>query len=176
MTSDQVFRQLSRLVDFVGEPLMEGQKLLDRHPIASFEDMPRLAEQLGIAVSYRAGMPTAGSSFLSRGRRYIVVDTLQPQEHRVFTLAHEIGHHELHHRRCSSKTVEREEFEAHLFAIGLLIRTSQGKPLEGYLSRNPEAALALMGSGILVGGMFLVGVALKLFEWLSRRPPRMESS
>ena len=155
----------------LGEPLGRGFQLLAR---CSVEDLARHAQGLGIEVVYREGMPTLGLSFVNETRRFIVIDSLQPREMQAFTLAHEIGHHQLHHATCSWKSVPEEEFEANVFATAALIRATHGPELQGYLDRNPEARVAIMGIVVLSGLMVLGLAASKLFEWFSPRTPRME--
>lgn len=99
-------------------------------------DVFSIAEALGIESSVDNELFSDGSSFISKGVRYIQVNSNGSTHDRRFLMAHEIGHHVMGHTEtgiifndsCNSDGVpfqyDRYEVEANRFAAELIMPSS----------------------------------------------------
>jgi len=126
----------------IGTNISEAAKELLRKAKVSKPPIPveRLARLRGVQVRYEPlDGDLSGMLFREGDRAIIGVNALHPKSRQRFTIAHELGHLELHeptgihvdHRflvrrrdEHSSKAVDREEIEANSFAAELLMPTS----------------------------------------------------
>lgn len=107
---------------------------VDKPPVP----VERIARRLGVEVRYQPFDGDLSGMLFSEGDRAIVgVNALHPKSRQRFTIAHELGHLELHERRGihidrkfpvvrrrderSSQAVDLEEIEANGFAAELLM-------------------------------------------------------
>jgi Zn-dependent peptidase ImmA (M78 family) len=139
------------VLDILGESLerlwnpgMEAIKLQLDHRIQTVEDIPVAAQKVGCHISY-VSLPTKVSGFahVIEGTPHIVVNRAKPLSHTRFTIAHELGHHQLHLTRSRNNDQAQPpnnatEFEANMFASVLVSTTTSDEQQEQMLAHNPE--------------------------------------
>jgi Zn-dependent peptidase ImmA (M78 family) len=123
-----------------------------------------IARQLGIEVKYHPARPDVSGALIREGKRAVIaVNDAQHANRQRFTIAHEIGHHELHKSRLhfdedfsvifrnslSSEAKNREEIEANQFAAELLMpRDFVRADIARYISSgtDPEVATSALAA------------------------------
>jgi len=124
---------MARIADMV-------QKLLDQHGLVKPPiPVEKLAQTLGVELRYEPfehkGEQVSGMLFRDKGRSVIGVNSNESPTRQRFTIAHEIGHLQLHkdsvhfdtpaevflRNHLSSKSVDPKEIQANSFAAELLM-------------------------------------------------------
>jgi Zn-dependent peptidase ImmA (M78 family) len=124
----------------------------------------QIAQKLGIEVKYHPARPDVSGALIREGERAVIaVNDAQHENRQRFTIAHEIGHHELHRSKLyfdedfsvifrnslSSEAKNREEIEANQFAAELLMpRDFIRGDIARYVSSgtDPEVAISALAS------------------------------
>ncbi len=130
-------------------------------------DIFEVAKDLKLAVEYSHDLPASVHGFLHQSDepRFILVNANDPEFEQRFTIAHEIGHYFIHHNRpprtffdsllgrewqsrrlrevCQYLRHEfaailNPEWQADLYATGLLIQLGDIQSLKAYLTYHPE--------------------------------------
>jgi Zn-dependent peptidase ImmA (M78 family) len=167
------------LWDIVGESLdrllkpgMEAIKLRMDHNIRAVEDIPIAAQRAGCQISY-VDLPTKVSGFAQviEGRPHIVVNRTKSPGHTTFTIAHELGHCQLHltvspnSEHTAQSTNPTTEFEANAFATMLVATTTSGEQREQMLAHNPE----MQSSAVVVSFATFVAILMAVVIWFCSR-------
>ncbi len=130
------------------------QLLLRLNALALPIDIEKIAEVLNLSIQEKA-LEDEYSGFLAVREKTIVVNSLHSPVRRRFTIAHEIGHYQLHRRKKINQAVfidrtvyfrkggvnetdYQMELEANAFAAGLLMPEAL---LDEYLDRHSEIDL-----------------------------------
>ena len=159
-------------LDRLWKPGMEAIKLRMDHNIRDVEDIPIAAQKVGCQISY-VGLPPKVSGFAQviEGTPHIVVNRTKSSSHTTFTIAHELGHHQLHLASSSNgeQTVQSTnpttEFEANAFATMLLATTTSGEQQEQMLAHNPE----MQSSAVVVLFATFVAILMAVVVWFCSR-------
>jgi Zn-dependent peptidase ImmA (M78 family) len=152
---------LGESLGIIWKPGMAAIKLrLDRN-IQSVEDIPIAAQAVGCQISYVALPPkVSGFAQVIEGTPHIVVNRAKSSSHTTYTIAHELGHHQLHltslpnGEQTVQSTNPTTEFEANAFATMLVATTTSGEQQEQMLAHNPEmrssAVVALFATFVAI--------------------------
>jgi Zn-dependent peptidase ImmA (M78 family) len=136
---------LGESLGFIWKPGTAAIQLRMNHNIRAVEDIPIAAQKVGCQISY-VTLPTKVSGFAQviEGTPHIVVNRAKSSSHTTFTIAHELGHHQLHltsspnsEQRVQS-TNPTAEFEANVFATMLVATTASHEQQDRMLVDNPE--------------------------------------
>jgi Zn-dependent peptidase ImmA (M78 family) len=113
-------------------------------------DVNLIAERLGLAVTYAALSGLSGSLVRYDGKELIVININEPQQRQRFSLAHEIGHSQLHHSALSftcileapqdTAPIRKVERQASRFAAALLM--PEWMVRQDYFSGSSNEAIA----------------------------------
>ena len=167
MQENRLLRFLPRIV---GRTYLRPQRMAyefqQRTGLGSFDLIGSVAENLGFRVRYEA-LPDTVNGFLivNDGVSCICLNRRDDPHTQAFTIAHELGHHELGHRGCSSGWVDAKEIQASQFALSLLLFTGGRGAYERYIAKNqdPQVWLTQMAPFFL-GGAALVTLIAGLFS------------
>jgi hypothetical protein len=106
--------------------------------------MPAALDRAGYEVCY-VDLPDKVSGFakIIEGKPHIVLNRAKSEEHLLYTMPHELGHHILH--LDDSRDIQQKlpyahltEFQAHQFATLWILYLANDKEREDVLSQNPE--------------------------------------
>jgi Zn-dependent peptidase ImmA (M78 family) len=168
-----VFDILGESLGVIWKPGMAAIKLRLDQNIQAVEDIPIAAQKVGCQISY-VDLPTRVSGFAQviEGTPYIVVNRAKPLSHIRFTIAHELGHHQLHftpsrnNAQAAQAPSNVTEFEANMFATMLVATTTSGEQEEQMLAHNPEIRSTLAVSVFASVLAILVAVVFWFCSWL----------
>jgi Zn-dependent peptidase ImmA (M78 family) len=164
VTSSQILDEfVCPLVEHFHKSAAEAEQLVQQHAIGTTARLREVAEKMGIRT-HEVDFPQVVEG-LSLGR-YILVAEDSESERKIFTLAHEIGHHRLHQESTCIADKQVEEIEASIFAHWLLHRISHPDDFKEIARRNPETWMMPMLTVVIGVSLLAVG-GLRLFEWLS---------
>jgi Zn-dependent peptidase ImmA (M78 family) len=165
---------LGEILGIIWKPGMEAIKLRSDHNIQGVDDIPSAAQRAGFQISY-VDLPTKVSGFAQviEGMPHIVVNRAKPLSHTRFTIAHELGHHQLHLNpsRDNDQTAQppnkTTEFEANTFATILVATTTSGEQQEQMLAHNPEmqstAVVSLFATLVVILMAVVIWICSRLF-------------
>ena len=135
------------------KPGMEAIKLRLDHNIQAVDDIPVAAQRAGCQISYvDLPMKVSGFAQVIEGTAHVVVNRAKPLTHTRFTIAHELGHHQLHLTPSRNEDPVAQppnnatEFEANMFATILVATTTSGEQQDEMLAHNPEMRSTLVVS------------------------------
>ncbi|MGA7294258.1 MAG: ImmA/IrrE family metallo-endopeptidase [Terriglobales bacterium] len=153
---------------------MAAIELRRDHNIQAIEDIPAAAQRAGCQISY-VDLPTKVSGFAQviEGTPHIVVNRAKSLSHTRFTIAHELGHHQLHlnpsrnNDQAAQLPNTAAEFEANTFATILVATTTSGERQEQMLAHNPEmqstAVVSLFATLVVILMAVVIWICSRLF-------------
>ena len=168
---------LGESLGIIWKPGMVAIQLRMDHDIRAVEDIPIAAQEVGYQISYVA-LPTKVSGFAQviEGRPHIVVNRAKSSSHTTFTVAHELGHCQLHFtslpngEQTVQSTNPTTEFEANVFATMLVATTTSGEQQEQMLAHNPEIRSTLVVSMFATFLAILMAVVMWFYSRLFCAP------
>jgi Zn-dependent peptidase ImmA (M78 family) len=127
---------------------------------------------VGCQISY-VDLPTKVSGFarVIEGTPHIVVNRAKSSSHTTFTIAHELGHHQLHlnptrnNDQVTQLPNTATEFEANTFATILVATTISGERQEQMLAHNPE----MQSTAVVSLFATLVVILMAVVFWICSR-------
>jgi len=157
---------LENSVDSFGRIAAKAHSIAGNHRVDSPQDMLAFADDLGYRVRFSRWLPLThpGYSVVLDGIPYIQVKRDIAASSTIYTLAHEIGHHQLAHVADRLLCVDQRELEANVFALTLLPRLAPGS-LDDILRDNPDGRVT---SCFLVMGGAALAVSV-LASWVIKR-------
>jgi len=157
---------LEQSIDSFGRIAAKAHSIVGNHRVESPQDMRAFAANLGYHVRFSRLLPATlpGYSVVLDGVPYIHVKRDITASSTIYTLAHEIGHHQLAHLADRLLSDEQREIEANVFALTLLPRLAP-RSLDDILRDNPDGRVT---SWFLVVGS--VALAFSVFaSWVIKR-------
>jgi hypothetical protein len=175
MTPDvefSIWDVLGESLGIIWKPGTAAIQLRMNHNIRAVEDIPIAAQKVGCQISYVA-LPTKVSGFAQviEGTPHIVVNQTKSSSHTMFTIAHELGHCQLHLPTSpnSEQTVQSSnpttEFQANVFATILVATTTSGEQQERILAHNPE----MQSSVVIASFATFVAILMAVVIWFCLR-------
>jgi Zn-dependent peptidase ImmA (M78 family) len=167
-----VFGILGESLEIIWKPGMAAIQLRLDHNIQAIEEIPSAARQLGCQISY-VDLPKKVSGFAQviEGTPHIVVNRAKSSSHTRFTIAHELGHCQLHftpprnNDQAAQPPSDATEFEANMFATMLVATTTSGEQQEQLLADNPEIRSTLAVSVFAS----VLAILMAVVMWLCSR-------
>lgn len=157
-----------RGLEIIWNPGVEGLKLRQKMNVGSLKDISIAAERAGYEVCC-VDLPenVSGFAVLIAGKPYIAVNRAKSPQHRLYTIAHELGHQILHLDTAQDPNQDLAEFQAHMFAASLVLGTTNDDEREDVVKQNPESllvpAVAIFMTLVIAVILLLVYLQSRLF-------------
>jgi hypothetical protein len=162
---EPVEQLLDQSLGFVGPIISAVHAVGAEHRVDSLRDMRDLARGSGHQLVYTRLLPDnhPGYSMEFHGTKYMHIKRGLSANSEIYTIAHELGHHEGYLGRNIALPEPQREFEANLFAVLLLTRVSP-RTMQSILDENRDGRVAA-GFFAIASGVVL---AATLGSWLTR--------
>lgn len=168
-----IFKILAESFGPLLQPGADAIHLQRKLNIRSVEDIPLAVERAGYEITY-VDLPTkvSGAAQVIEGSPHIMVNRTKSSLHKTFTIAHELGHHQLHLNPLRDTDQKAQvpnstrEFEENMFGTMFVAPLTSGEKQEQLLAHNPEIRSSLTVCVVAT----LVAILMAVVIWFCFRP------
>jgi len=123
-------------------PVYEAANFIKTRGLCHFSELRNVLARLGIVVHETKELPNSVSGLSQRvdGTPIILVNANMSELEREYTIAHELGHHVLHHSKGNRTLLA--EIDVEPFAVTLLLLTTNDQERLRYFDEVPAAQSA----------------------------------